>query len=66
MNAQRKNFQFLTRLHDLEHIKCLICIAVESGKKFKIPRKKGQCYTFDMISKEFCDLHEAFQHFRKK
>ena len=58
--------KFLARVYDLEHIKCMICLAMASGKKFKVPRRKGQYYTFDMVSKEFCDIHEAFQHFRKK
>ena len=38
----------------------------ESGKKYKIPKKRGKYYTLDMISNDFCDLHEAYQFFRKK
>ena len=41
-------------------------VGQETGKLFKIPRKKGLIYTYDMVSKELCDIHEAFQHFRKK
>ena len=33
---------------------------------FKIPRKKGKVYDFDMVSHELCDIHEAFQYLRKR
>ena len=33
---------------------------------FKVPRKKGKLYDFDMVSHELCDIHEAFQYLRKR
>ena len=33
---------------------------------FKIPRQRGKVYTYDMVSKELCEVHEAFQHLKKK
>ena len=58
--------QFLARMLQLEIIKSRIQVALDIGKKYKIPKKQGQYYTMDLVSKECCEIHEAFQFLRRK
>ena len=58
--------QYKHKLNCYESEKSNLTLSKDTGKKYRVPRKKGVYYTFDMVSTEFCDIHEAFQHFRKK
>ena len=51
---------------ELEQKRKVVVQALKSGKLDLIPQKMGKTYDMNMIRQEFCDLHEAYQFFRRK